>query len=428
MAAPALAKLQTDHARELAKGQGPGVRQTFLMTTGLECSYPTVQGGRRRDELEGTKHYTHWREDFELCRGLGARYVRYGPPYYRMHLAPGRYDWSWTDMVLPVMWAEGLIPILDLCHFGVPDWVGSFQNKDWPQHFAEYAAAFAVRYPWIKFYTPVNEMLLCSRMSALEGVWNEQAKSDKAFVQAHTVMCRATLLAIEEILKRRSDAVFIQSEVTEVYLERWPGTGDAVEFRNHRRFMTFDVLYGKEPDGDILMYLLDNGVSEDEHRWFMRTGRVHAARCVLGTDYYATNERTVEPGGEEKTEGSMLGWGMIANDYFRRYRRPMMLTETNMIDRGGDEGKDWLLKTWHQAQALRKRGVPVIGYTWFSLTDQIDWDIQLREVRGVVNANGLVDLDRNERETGRLYRQLAQAYGREPLVHTLPPSLCGATL
>jgi beta-glucosidase/6-phospho-beta-glucosidase/beta-galactosidase len=427
MSAPSLARLQTDHVHELAKGQGPGVRQTFLMTTGVECSYPTVEGGKRRDELEGTKHYARWREDFELCRALGARYVRYGPPYYRMHLAPGRYDWSWTDMVLPVMWAEGLIPILDLCHFGVPDWVGSFQNRDWPQHFAEYAGAFAERYPWIKFYTPVNEMLLCSRMSALEGVWNEQEKSDRAFVQAHTGMCRATLLAIEQILKRRADAVFVQSEMTEVYLERWPDMSEAVEFRNHRRFMTFDVLYGKEPDGDILMYLLDNGVSEDEHRWFMRKGREHAARCVLGTDYYALNERTIEPGGQEKPEGAMLGWGMIANDYFHRYRRPMMLTETNMIERGRGEGKDWLLKTWHQAQALRKRGLPVIGYTWFSLTDQIDWDIQLREIKGVVNANGLVDLDRNEHETGRIYRELAHAYGREPLVHTLPSSLCGAT-
>jgi beta-glucosidase/6-phospho-beta-glucosidase/beta-galactosidase len=270
-------------------------------------------------------------------------------------------------------------------------------------------------------------MLVCSRFSALEGIWNEQEKSDKAFVQAHTVMCRATLLAIEEILKRRPDAVFIQSEVTEVYLERWPGTSEAVEFRNHRRFMTFDVLYGKEPDGDILMYLLDNGVSEDEHKWFMRQGRVHAARCVLGTDYYAKNERTVEPGGEEKSEGAMLGWGMIAVDYFERYRRPMMLTETNMIDRGGGEAKDWVLRTWHQAQALRKRGLPVIGYTWFSLTDQIDWNIELREVKGEVNANGLVDLDRKERDTGKIYRQLAHTYGREPLVQTLPPSLCGST-
>ena len=30
--------------------------------------------------------------------------------------------------------------IVDLCHFGVPDWIGNFQNSDWPKLFAEYAA------------------------------------------------------------------------------------------------------------------------------------------------------------------------------------------------------------------------------------------------------------------------------------------------
>ena len=72
---------------------------------------------------------------------------------------------------VPAMWDLGLIPIADLCHFGVPDWVGGFTNPDWPAHFVEYAAAFAERYPWIKFYTPVKEMLVCARMSGLEGAF-----------------------------------------------------------------------------------------------------------------------------------------------------------------------------------------------------------------------------------------------------------------
>ena len=38
-----------------------------------------------------------------------------------------------------------------------------------------YARAFAERYPWVRLYTPVNEMYVCARMSALDGNWNEQA-------------------------------------------------------------------------------------------------------------------------------------------------------------------------------------------------------------------------------------------------------------
>ena len=250
-----LAQLQAAHGGALANPSATGARapQAWMMTTGIECSYPTVQGGRRRDELEATKHYTSWREDFALCRSIGARYLRYGLPYYRMHLGPGCYDWSFADEVLPALWDSGIIPIVDLCHFGVPDWVGNFQNRDWPQLFCQYAGAFAERYPWIKFYTPVNEMLVCARFSGKFGLWNEQERSDACYVSALVNQCRATLLAIGEILKRRKDAVFVQSEIAEAYIERFPNTRVEVDFRNHFRFVTFDFLYGRPPYADVLL-------------------------------------------------------------------------------------------------------------------------------------------------------------------------------
>lgn len=422
---PSLADLQAKHGGAVTSGDArPGA--TMLVATGIECSYPTVQGGRRRDELEGTRHYSRWREDLELCRSIGATYVRYGLPYYRMHLGPGRYDWDFADMVLPVFWELGLIPIVDLCHFGVPDWVGGFANRDWPAHFAEYAAAFAERYPWIKFYTPVNEMLVCARFSGLYGLWNEQKASDRDFVAAHATQCRASLLALGEILRRRPDAVFIQSEIAEVYLERWPRTRGDVQFRNRFRFITFDFLYGAPPHADVLNYLYDNGLRREDYDWFMEHGAGAAAHCVLGMDYYSNNERTVQCDGSVSMEGAMLGWGVIALDYYRRYYRPMMLTETNAIERGGDETTQWLLRTWHQAQHLRHHGVPMIGYTWYSLTDQIDWNIQLREIRNEVTPNGLYTLDRQPREAAKVFRELAHTYAGSPLVASIPAGLPGS--
>jgi beta-glucosidase/6-phospho-beta-glucosidase/beta-galactosidase len=419
--ASSLKALQEGHGGALSVHHaGEDRRLSFLMTTGIECSCPTVEGGRRRDELEETGHYSRWREDFELCRWIGARFVRYGLPYYRMHLGPGRYDWSFADEVLPGLWDAGLAPIVDLCHFGVPDWVGSFQNPDWPPLFAEYAAAFAARYPWVKLYTPVNEMLVCARFSALYGCWNEQEKSERAMVTAHSVQCRATLLAMDEILARRPDAVFIQSEIAECFLEQWPQTAEAVAFRNRHRFITFDFLYGHPPEADVLNFLYDHGMSRQDYEWFMRQGRHAAGHCVMGMDYYGDNEKVVEPDGSDRAMGVMLGWGSIALEYFQRYRRPMMLTETNSIDDGHGRSCDWLHRTWHQARFLRHSGLPVIGYTWYSLTDQIDWDIQIREVRGNIVPNGLVTLDRQPRDVAHAYKQLAEDFGDSALNRAAP--------
>jgi len=234
------------------------------------------------------------------------------------------------------------------------------------------------------------------------------------------------MLAMAEILRRRPDAVFIQSEIAEVYLERWPETRRDVQFRNRLRFITFDLLYGTPPHADVLNYLYDNGLRRDEYDWFMRNGRDLGGHCVLGMDYYSDNERTVQRDGSLSMEGAMLGWSVIALDYYHRYFRPMMLTETNTIDCGNGEISRWLLRTWHQAQHLRHHGVPMIGYTWYSLIDQIDWQIQLREIRDEVTPNGLYTLARQPRQAAGIFRDLAHAYGGAALIESIPAGLPGA--
>jgi len=57
---------------------------------------------------------------------------------------------------------------------------------------------------------------------------------------------------------------------------------------------------------------------------------------------------------------------------------------------------------------LKLDGVPIVGFTWYSLTDQVDWDTALREDNGNVNPLGLLDLDRKIRPVGHAYRRLIE--------------------
>jgi beta-glucosidase len=52
--------------------------------------------------------------------------------------------------------------------------------------------------------------------------------------------------------------------------------------------------------------------------------------------------------------------------------------------------------------------VPILGFTWYSLTDQVDWDTALREDRGHVHTVGLYDLDRKIRPVGTDYKALVE--------------------
>src|SRR5579884_1953637 len=99
-----------------------GFVRRFMFATGIENSYPTIAlpDGRtkRVDEMEKTLHYERWRDDFELVKELGIEYLRYGPPYYKCHVAPGKYDWSFADETFNALHKMEITPIADLCHFG----------------------------------------------------------------------------------------------------------------------------------------------------------------------------------------------------------------------------------------------------------------------------------------------------------------------
>lgn len=398
--------------------------QRFMFATGIECSYPTIRlpDGRvkRMDELEKTRHYDYWREDLQLVHDLGTRYLRYGPPYYRIHVAPGRYDWSWPDQVLPELRRLGLIPILDLCHFGVPDWIENFQNPEFPGLFAEYARAIAARYSWIRFYTPVNEIFVCARYSAETGWWNERLQSDRAFVTALKHLVRANVEAMQRILEVRPDALFVQSESSQ-YVHAWrPSLVREANFCNERRFLSLDLNYGHEVSARMYEYLCDNGLTPAEYAYFMACDlREH---CVMGNDYYAQNEYLLVQPGKLRHSGEVFGYAEITREYYERYNLPVMHTETNQAE---PDAERWLWKTWANIIRLRKNGVPLCGMTWYSLQDQVDWDTALREDNGRVNPFGLCDLSRNLRPVGRAYRELIREWSFIPLLPNGPLTLAG---
>jgi len=126
-------------------------------------------------------------------------------------------------------------------------------------------------------------------------------------------------------------------------------------------------------------YLLDNGMSRQEYRWFREHGRQLRPHCILGSDYDVTNEYRVlgdaaegggtlsgrgpdsvrgpfkvpalsgevEGDGHRGTDlegtspaGEVLGYYVICHQYFDRYHLPVMHTETNRKD--ADAAPAWL--------------------------------------------------------------------------------------
>ncbi len=392
----------------------------FIFATGIECSYPTIEGGRwRRDEMESTRHYEFWQEDLRLARAIGITHIRYGPPLHLIFEAPGRYCWDYIDPQMEELREFGPEPIVDLCHFGVPEWLGNLQNPDLGRALSEYAGAFVERFPWVRFYTPVNEMYVSARMSALEGVWNEQLRDECAYVRAAWNLADASIRMSDAIVERRDDAIFINSESSEFYQPCCPDphVQQAADVANERRFLPLDLIFAHPISDRMHDLLCSQGIAKDDITKVSR--RQVPRRSVLGVDYYEWNERLIDRRGRPRALGELFGRYVIADQYWQRYRRPMMHTETNKME--ADGASRWLWRQWHNVQLLAKAGVPLVGFTWYSLTDQIDWSIAMSEAIGLIYPVGLFDLNRESRIVGLAYKHLIDTYRDQPAYRACQP-------
>ena len=377
----------------------------FFFSTGIENSYPTISTGRRIDEMEKCGHYDRYAEDFRLVREMGITALRYGPAYYRTHAAPDRFDWSSCDDAMHLLRDMHIEVIADLCHFGVPDWLGGFQDPAFPVLFADYARAFSRRYPWVRYFTPINEIFICASFSALRGFWNECLSGDRAFVTALRNLCMAHELAVDAILAERPDAIIVQSESLEHFHPAGRRARTRADRENAFKHLSLDLTLGRELEPGMAGFLNQNGVTSNDLSFF-REKRAAGQRW-LGMDYYPTCEHLVSSTGRTTTRWNGEGFFSLAREYYNRYRIPLFHCETNRVSRYAVE---WLESQWQDVLALRAAGIPVYGFTWYSLTDQIDWQHALRVEHNDLHPVGLFDLERKIRPVGEAYRRIITDY------------------
>jgi beta-glucosidase/6-phospho-beta-glucosidase/beta-galactosidase len=329
--------------------------------------------------------------------------MRYGPAWYRTNPAPGRYDWSSVDDQLAWLRASRLTVIADLCHFGAPDWIDGFQDPALPIHLAAYAREFAKRYPWVRHYTPVNEIFVAANFSAMLGWWNERATGTATFARALRNLSMGHELAVEAILAERPDAIIVQAESFEHFTAADASAEAAghAQFWNEARFAALDLTLGRMPAPRIRDLLVACGMTTADFA-FLHERRATAQRWI-GVDYYVTSEQTIDDSGRKRPAAARLGLSAVVRQYYDRYRTPLFLSETSRV---AEHSVDWLGAQWRACGSLLAAGIPVEGFTWYPLGDVVDWRHALREKRGDVDPIGLYDLHRKPHPAADAYARL----------------------
>ena len=389
----------------------PAAFPDFVWASGEECSDPLVlHAGRviRVDELESTGHLASRATDLAQAASLGIGAWRYGMPWHRTETAPGEYDWRLWDLALAGCEEHGLTPVIDLCHFGLPDHYDGFCDPAWVDGFLLYVEAFLARYREPLWFTPVNEPSVTAAQSALFGVWNDRRTDIADFAVA---LSHCVLADLEAFARIRADRdgwnVCAEAFIVPVVTDE-SRRAEADTFTAHW-LAAWDLRLGHplDPLAEPSFASVDDGVRTRINALATRD------RFVAGHDFYPTSATVYAAHGEQPAglavSERIAAYETAARAFHVRYAVPFWVAETSNLGLPASQGSEWLQELTDGLARLRADGLPARGLCWYSRGDQHDWDDALATPVHTVTEVGLFDLGRRERPVAGTFRSLAAA-------------------
>lgn len=285
-----------------------------------------------------------YRSDVALAKGLGVGVYRVGIEWARLQPRPGVFDaaaWRYYDDLIASIVDAGMRPMITLDHWVYPGWMadrGGWANPTMTTRWLQYARAVVDRYAsrnplWITINEPTMYVV------------NEMRHSGLPATEGPTMLSRMVSVhkSIYRYIHQRQPRAMVSSNVA--YIPTVEGTLDTLmlnRISDALDFVGIDYYYSIAPS--------------DLRAINAATGRMWDATIAADGLYYALRH------------------------YSRQFpAKPLYIVENGMATHNGAPRPDGYRRGDHLADSIywvqraRAAGMNVIGYNYWSLTDNYEW-------------------------------------------------------
>ena len=342
------------------------------------------------------RHYELFEEDFSLAQSLGFSTLRLSFEWSRIEPEEGKFDFSEIKHyhnVIQALRNRKLKPVVTLHHFTNPIWFsrrGGWLDKKAPFYFSRYVKMIVSEFArdvhlWVTF----NEPYVYLYNSYISGVWPPQEKSlflakkiDNNIVRAH--------LSAYRIIK-------------EIYREKKLVGPQVSIAKNIRGFIATD----RNP------YYRIKAKTKDYLFNFMLLERLIRLKALdfIGLNYY-TCEFLPKP--SLALPKSSLGWFIYPKGLldllcrFSQYNLPIFILENGIATNNDTQREEFVVSHIEAVAQAIKAGTNIIGYLYWSLIDNFEWDKGFRPRFGLIEVD-YKTYERKIRPSARTYSKICQS-------------------
>ena len=330
--------------------------------------------------------YHRFREDFDIAKSLGHNAHRLSFEWSRIHPEKDLFDYSQIQHykdVIAYLNKINIKPVVTLHHFTNPIWFydeGCWLNPESSDIFCRYVTKIAEHFSGlIDYWITINEPLVYVYNSYIKGIWPPGLKSlNKALVSLKNIE-KAHIEAYHIIHKHNKNAMVSIAKHIRVFSPcdcNNFGQNLLPAFLRNRlfNFKTLELFARKK----VLDFIGLNYYTKDFVRFSIKD--IFGKNCLSSRHAPRKNS---------------LGWYVEPKALFnvllrlKRFRLPVFVTENGTTEAEDYLYEDYLKKHLFFIAESCKAGVNIIGYLWWSLIDNFEWD------KGFKPKFGLVEVDEN---------------------------------
>lgn len=310
------------------------------------ASHRRRAGQVRVDAIAASGHDRFAALEYAILRSLGIRTAREALRWHLIQPSRGRFDFSSARAQLDAARQHGAAVVLDLCHWGVPDWLDTM-GDEFPNALAELARRTAEHvaaegYP-VAAWVPVNEISFWAWAGGQKGGFGPflVGRGDalkKQLVRGHVAAAQAL----------RSAGTTAPIMVCEPLINVMPRSASprAASMASAYVDASFEAV-----------------------RWILEADPT--AIDVLGLNHYPHNQWWLGGRKIPATHRDYRRLRMLLQGAFRRFGLPIAIAETGAEEPLGDA---WMAYVRDECDAAIETGVPLIGACIFPVMDYAGWD------------------------------------------------------
>lgn len=341
-------------------------------------------------------------EDLKRMKYLGIKSYRFSIEWSRIQ--PSHNTINEKALNKYCLWCKMLHdndikPLVTLHHFTLPIWVhdlGGLEYSMFPDLFYDYASIVSSKLSkYVNMWVTFNEPVLETLHGYIRGNRPPNKKNDiGAFMNSLKNICLSHARVYHMLHRKNKNckvSIAKNMSIFEAYnklnvLER----AIAYQFDKFYNFAILDSLVTGHLKLNFIPYFsgVTGIVNIDEHYSFMKN-----TLDYIGLNHYNVSYIDLSFSQDEYLNVTMtnpsrnykvndMDWDMVPHSLYqmlkslKKYNLPICITENGccMLDRNSTEKADYLVQCLYGVQLALEEDIQVIGYHYWSLVDNFEWD------------------------------------------------------